>query len=80
MAETSSLQQFEPGQVIIRENTPGDSAYIILSGRVEVTKRIEGQPVVLVRLGPGSIFGEMSLLDGSPRSATATAMETTDYR
>ncbi len=77
MAEASSIQQFEPGQVIIRENTPGDSAYIVLSGQVEVTKRIEGQPVVLVRLGPGSIFGEMSLLDGSPRSATATAMETT---
>jgi len=77
MADNSHIQQFEPGQVILRENAPGDSAYIILSGLVEVTKRIEGQPVVLVRLGPGSIFGEMSLLDGSPRSATATAIETT---
>lgn len=77
MAESSNTVQFESGQVIIRENTPGDSAYIILSGRVEVSKRIEGQAVVLVTLGPGSIFGEMSLLDGSPRSATARAMEPT---
>lgn len=77
MAESSNTVQFDAGQVIIRENTPGDSAYIILAGRVEVSKRIEGQAVVLVTLGPGSIFGEMSLLDGSPRSATARAVELT---
>lgn len=77
MAESSNTIQFDSGQVIIRENTPGDSAYIILSGRVEVSKRIEGQTVVLVTLGPGSIFGEMSLLDGSPRSTTAKAVEPT---
>ena len=73
MAEKIKSHQFDPGQVILRENTPGDSAYIILSGEVEITKIIEGQRVVLDTLGPGSIFGEMSLLDGSPRSATVTA-------
>jgi len=77
MAEQAKIQEFEPGQVILRENTPGDSAYIILSGGVEITKRIEGQRVVLVRLGPGGIFGEMSMIDGSPRSATVTATEPT---
>jgi len=75
MAEQGKYLEFEPGQIILRENTPGDSAYILLSGSVEISKRIEGQRVVLGRLGPGSIFGEMSLIDGSPRSATVTALE-----
>ena len=77
MAEQAKIQEFEAGQVILRENTPGDCAYIILSGGVEITKRIEGQRVVLVRLGAGGIFGEMPLIDGSPRSATVTATEPT---
>ena len=77
MAEQSKANIFEPGKTILRENDPGDSAYIILSGLVEVSKIIEGQRVVLDRLGPGSIFGEMSLIDGRPRSATVTAIEST---
>jgi CRP-like cAMP-binding protein len=66
MAGHNKSSKFEPGQVILRENTPGDSAYIILSGQVEISKVIEGQRVVLDRLGPGSIFGEMSLLTEGP--------------
>ena len=58
MAEQSKANIFEPDQTILRENDPGDSAYIILSGLVEVSKIIEGQRVVLDRLGPGSIFGD----------------------
>jgi len=77
MASQGNIQQFEPGAVILYENSPGDSAYIVISGKVEVSKRIEGQRVVLDRLGPGSIFGEMSLIDGQPRSASVTAVETT---
>ena len=65
------------GDLIIRENTSGDSAYIIIKGMVEVSKVIDGQRVVLDSLGPGSIFGEMSLIDGRPRSATVTALEAT---
>ncbi len=65
------------GDLIIRENTPGDSAYIIIKGKVEVSKVIDGQRVVLDTLGPGSIFGEMSLIDGRPRSATVSAVEPT---
>ncbi len=77
MAEQARSQEFEAGEIILRENTPGDSAYIILSGGVEISKRIEGQRVVLVNLGPGGIFGEMSLIDGSPRSATVKATKPT---
>ncbi|MBW7995157.1 MAG: cyclic nucleotide-binding domain-containing protein [Candidatus Glassbacteria bacterium] len=77
MAAAATNISFKPEDIIIRENTPGGSAYIILKGRVEVSKVIDGQRVVLDSLGPGSIFGEMSLIDGRPRSATVTALEST---
>jgi len=51
--------------VVIRRGRPGDCMYFMASGEVEV--RIESGPV---RLGPGSFFGEMALLEGGPRTAT----------
>jgi len=68
---------FKPGEVIVRENTLGNSAYIIESGKVEVSKNIGSQRVVFTELDKGAIFGEMSLIDNSPRSATVTALEET---
>ncbi|HUU30180.1 MAG TPA: cyclic nucleotide-binding domain-containing protein [archaeon] len=68
---------FKPGNPIIRENTLGNTAYIIESGNVEVSKNIGRQRIVLSRLGKGEIFGEMCLIDDSPRSATVTALEDT---
>ena len=73
MAAAGNLT-FGRGEIIIRENTPGDCAYIVLKGQVEISKIIDGQRVALDTLGPGAIFGEMSLIDGAPRSATATAL------
>lgn len=53
----------------------GDTMYVIESGRVEVTAPdAEGGHVVLDTLGPGGVFGELSLLDGGPRSATVRAI------
>ena len=68
---------YRPGEIILRENTMGNSAYIIESGKVEVSKNIGSQRVVFTSLVRGSIFGEMSLVDNSPRSATVTAIEET---
>jgi voltage-gated potassium channel len=51
--------------IVVRRGRPGDCMYFIASGEVEV--RIEPQPI---RLGAGSFFGELALLDGSPRTAT----------
>ena len=65
------------GDVIIRENEPGDTAYVIEAGEVEVRRRAitAGTPdIVLGRLGPGQWFGEMSVLLGEPRSATIVAL------
>ncbi len=68
---------YRPGEIVLRENTQGNSAYIIEKGKVEVSKNIGRQRVVFTSLAPGSIFGEMSLVDNSPRSATVTAIEET---
>jgi len=68
---------FKPGDIIVRENTLGNSAYIIESGKVEVSKNIGNQRVVFTTLEKGSIFGEMCLVDNSPRSATVTTLEET---
>jgi CRP/FNR family cyclic AMP-dependent transcriptional regulator len=60
---------FAAGQTIFAENEHGVHAYIVRSGSVEIV--IDGQVVETV--GPNGIFGEMALIDGGPRSATARA-------
>jgi hypothetical protein len=72
--------RYAPNDLIIRENDPGESAYIIESGKVAVTKESNGRPVHIATLGPGSTFGEMSMVDDLPRSASVTAMEETIVR
>jgi CRP-like cAMP-binding protein len=64
---------FEAGETIIAEQSTGDEFYVILSGEVEVTK---GGRALTV-LTPGVHFGEMALVDRSPRSATVRALEQT---
>ena len=64
---------YEPGQVIICEFEPGDSFYLIQSGKVQLVKFINGVNKNLDILLPGEFFGEMAILDNSPRSATCMA-------
>lgn len=65
---------FEPGQIIVTQGTPGQAFYLILSGRVEILRDNQS----LGAFGPGDFFGEMSLLDQAPRSATIRAIEHTN--
>lgn len=67
-------KQYEPGQVIISEFEPGDSFYFIQSGDVQLVKCVNGSKKNLDILRPGEIFGEMAILDNSPRSATCMAI------
>jgi CRP-like cAMP-binding protein len=76
----SDTQRFKEGAIIIHEGTSGSVAYLILSGSVEVSKEVGDEKFVLSRLIKGSIFGEMSLVDEKPRSATITALEDTEVR
>lgn len=65
-------------EVIFEENSSGDEMYIVHSGRVRLSTRGEGgEDVTLATVGEGGFFGEMTLIDGSPRSATAVAEEDT---
>jgi CRP-like cAMP-binding protein len=72
-----TLSRYEAGEVIIRENDFGETAYIIGEGRVEVSKELDGRNVHLAYLGAGETFGEMSMIDEKPRSATVTAVAET---
>ena len=66
-------KEYEAGQVIIAEYEPGDSFYLIQSGRVQLVKCVNGTSKNLDILKPGEFFGEMAILDKSPRSATCMA-------
>ena len=67
---------FKKGAEIIKEGTLSDCAYIIESGSVQVSKILSnGEEQVIGVLEENDIFGEMSLIDGLPRSATVLALE-----
>lgn len=62
--------------IVVQEGDVGDSLFIILKGSVKISSyTAEGKEVVLSLLGEGGVFGEMSLLDRQPRSATVSTME-----
>ena len=67
---------FEAGSVIIAEYEPGDSFYLIQSGSVQLVKCVKGAKENLDILRPSEFFGEMAILENSPRSATAVAVNT----
>lgn len=65
---------FSKGEIIFREGEDSSEAYRLLSGDVEISIATDSGPKTLARLSPGVFFGEMSLIDDKPRSATATAL------
>lgn len=67
---------YAAGEAIVEEGAEGQSLYQVLRGRVSVLKRMEGGQLLRVaELGPGQVFGEMTLFQGTPRSATVRALE-----
>ncbi len=76
IAAIASEESFRGGDVIFREGDPGDKLYLILEGRVRISREVSGMgEEALAILGPGDAFGEMSLIDDSPRSADARVHE-----
>ncbi|MBU6430266.1 MAG: Crp/Fnr family transcriptional regulator, partial [Cyanobacteria bacterium REEB65] len=64
------------GSIVFYEEDPGTSCYMLCEGRIKiVVNSQDGREHILGILKPGDLFGEMSLLDGQPRSATAIAVE-----
>ena len=68
-------RSFQPGEMIFSEYEPGDSFYLIQSGRVRITKIVGDLEKNIDILQPPEIFGEMAILEGAPRSATAIAVD-----
>jgi len=67
------LQTFDPGDIVVSEGEPGASLFVLTTGTVKAFVRDPGGRSVLVReMGEGSFFGEISILSGSPRTATVT--------
>ena len=72
-------ESYPTGKTIIQEGDPGDKFYIIVRGKVEVTKVIDGQVAKLAVLSDGDFFGEVALLRNVARTATITALTPTMF-
>jgi CRP-like cAMP-binding protein len=73
LAKAGSVKRFDAGTVLFREGDEGDEMYFILSGSVEV---LDGNEQALATIGAGEMFGEMSLVERMPRSATVRVLDT----
>ncbi|HEY5610522.1 MAG TPA: cyclic nucleotide-binding domain-containing protein [Thermoanaerobaculia bacterium] len=71
--EPATALNFSAGDVIFREGDLGTEMFIIQEGEVEISKKIRGETHVLSRLEKGDFFGEMAVMESSPRSADAIA-------
>ncbi len=78
LARFFSEKRLDEGMTVFIENMPGESLYLIQKGVVRISRMMaEGDEKTLVILGPEDVFGEMTILDGGPRSATARVIEKT---
>ena len=72
--EALSLIGKDKGELVVKEGDPGDTMFIIVEGKVKVMLRRGKKEIILATLKKGNFFGEMSMLGGSPRSATVKAI------
>jgi len=79
LAPQFKVESYPAGKVIFREGDPGNKVYFVLRGVVQIEKGVdEANATRLARLGRGELMGEISVLDKSPRTATATAYVDTE--
>jgi CRP/FNR family transcriptional regulator/voltage-gated potassium channel len=81
LVQSSRLETYKPGRVIIREGRVGAAFFLIVSGAVEVIKGIETpEEATVATLGAGEFFGEIANMKHSPRSASVRAVEETQWK
>ena len=72
-------RRYRRGEVIFHEGDPGDALHVITSGAVKIVlQSTDGDEAIIATVREGDFFGELALLDGEPRSATAVAIEATE--
>lgn len=78
LASKGRMRSFSSGTTIFSEGEKGDSLHVVVDGRVRITVTSgSGDEATVATIGPGDCFGEFSLLDGRPRSASAIASSAT---
>lgn len=76
LAAFCEMREMSESTTVFIENMPGESLFLIKSGTIRISKMFaEGDEKTLVVIGPEDIFGEMAVIDGLPRSATARVAE-----
>ncbi len=79
IAQRATKRKLAPGDVLMKKGDPGDSLFLIHEGWVKITTvDSKGEELILNKWGAGAAIGEMSLLDGGMRSASAVALEDTE--
>ncbi|MEO6350416.1 MAG: Crp/Fnr family transcriptional regulator [Candidatus Limnocylindrales bacterium] len=79
LANRLRRRRFRRNEVIFHQGDPGDSLHVVASGAVKIVlPSAEGEEAIIATLRPGDFFGELAILDGAPRSATATALEASE--
>jgi CRP/FNR family cyclic AMP-dependent transcriptional regulator len=78
LAQKATTRVYPTGATIIREGDTSMTLYVVLSGRVGIDASAEGGPRRLREIGPTGFFGELGLIDDSPRSASVVAMQPTE--
>jgi CRP/FNR family transcriptional regulator, cyclic AMP receptor protein len=75
LAQALEIAEFSRGATLFSEGEPGDRLYIVTQGKIKLGRSAtDGRENLLAVLGPGEMFGELSLFDPGPRTATATAV------
>jgi CRP/FNR family cyclic AMP-dependent transcriptional regulator len=79
LAKGMRIRRFRRGETVFHLGDPGDALFIVMGGSIKITLPADsGDEAILATLRPGDFFGELALLDGAPRSATAVAIEPTE--
>lgn len=73
-SETPNIQRFADGETIVSEGVVSNNAYIIMEGKVNVTKKVDKKTVLINTLDTGEVFGEMGLISQALRSASVVAV------
>ena len=74
LKDTSTVQRYADGDVIVSEGIVSNNAFIILEGKVNVTKKVDKKSVLINTLKAGEVFGEMGLISHTVRSASVVAV------